>query len=96
MQIFTLPDEGNTITKQDIDKGILRITVHAKPYFTKNTEETTITIHSREKRVKYTHRVGRSDLLHIGKEAMQMLQIKEGDTLRFERLDNGIFKIEKA
>jgi hypothetical protein len=90
---FDLPDKGNTITHADIGKGILRITVHAKPFFT-NLNKVAITIGGKRHNLSYTSRIGRSDLLHIGKSIISSNSIQASSRLRFTKTGHGEFILE--
>jgi hypothetical protein len=90
---FDLPDKGNTITPADIRKGILRITVHAKPFFT-NFNKIAITIGGKRHQLNYTSRIGRSDLLHIGKSVIATNSIQASSQLRFTKTGPGEFILE--
>lgn len=92
-EYFDLPDENNSITYVDISKGILRITVHAKPFFT-DIEQIWLTIGENKYLLNYTKRTGRSDQLHLGKSLMTANSIQASSRLRFTKIRNGEFRLE--
>lgn len=92
--VFYLPDPGNSITQNDINSGTLRITANAAINFRGINEKLKIEIGSETFLATYTQRQGRSDLLRIGKTAMELLGLKAGGILRVKKL-NGRYEIEK-
>ena len=90
-----LPSPGNLITKADINKGTLRITVEFKSFFRPNLGQIRMQINNQLSNASYIKREGRSDLLRIGKSSLADLGIQEGDSVRITRLDKGLFDIRK-
>lgn len=80
-QSFVLPARGNTITKHDISKGYIRITVDFKPYFPDHDSTMIIAYTSGEKSVKFVQRDWRSHLLMVGRELFQATGFNIGDRL---------------
>ncbi len=95
-QTFCIPAEGTTITQGDIDKGYIRVTVDNKKYFPYNNGDLKIKINSIPFICKYSIRIDRSNLIWLGLEAMDMLNIKAGDKLTIQRLDYQSYIIERA
>src|SRR5690606_23964221 len=94
--IFYLPDAGNKITKSDIQRGTIRITVVASSYFNRHIRNLDIEIKGKLFKSTYTLRHGRSDLLGIGKQALNTLELKEGDRLKFTKIEKDRFRLEIA
>jgi len=93
---FTLPDEkkSNRITQTDINKGELRITVAFKKYFSAN--EIRVNIDNLEYIIQYEKRVGRSDIMKLGKKTMNLLRLNAGNSLNFYQISENNFLIEKV
>lgn len=91
---FYLPDKGNSITPLDIDKGILRITVNFKSHFPAKDSSLKIVINNKEYKVKYTKRIGRSDLLNLGKKLLASLIVDKNCKLKFTKLSDDKFRID--
>ncbi len=94
--VFYLPDNGNTITEKDIKKGVLRITTIASSNFPSKSTDVAIIISNEKKIISYEKRTGRSDLLKIGKDFMNKLDIKPFGKLKFTKFKNWQYIIEKA
>lgn len=92
---FILPEPGNSITQGDIDKGTLRITVGAKANFPWQARNIQVVIKGKFFKATYTPRDGRSDLLRIGRLAMEVLGINVGGRVKFTKMDNLNFIIQK-
>jgi hypothetical protein len=92
---FILPEPGNSITQGDIDKGTLRITVGAKANFPWQSRNIQVVIKGKFFKATYTPRDGRSDLLRIGRLAMEVLGINVGGRVKFTKMDNFNFIIQK-
>ena len=92
--VFYLPDQGNRITAYDVERGILRITTHAKSFFPATDGQVRIRCNDQSLLVKFTKSTGRSDLLHIGKELFNHLAITPGCRLKIIRTRLGEFIIE--
>lgn len=93
---FYLPDEGNSITNTDIQKAILRITVHAKHFFSREKDLITILVGNNKIEVPYTRRETRSDLLHIGKDLVKKIGLRKNSILKFTKNPDGSFRIQNA
>lgn len=93
---FFLPEAGNSITKGDIEKKTLRITAGAKIHFSKVVTNIKVEINGRIFNAKYTAREGRSDLLKIGRPAMEILGLKAGGRVKFSKVGNQSFMIEEV
>jgi hypothetical protein len=91
---FYLPEAGNSITQGDIEKATLRITVGGKIYFSRQARDIGVVIKGRIFKATYTLREGRSDLLRIGRPAMEVLGLKAGGRVKVTRMDNLNFAIE--
>lgn len=93
MGSIVLPDQGNSITVGDINAGQLRITVAFKSFFSAVTNECIIHYKGKTKSASYTVREGRSDVLRIGKDAMELLHVKPNSRIRISKLKNGHFEL---
>ncbi|RYY00066.1 hypothetical protein EON78_01985, partial [bacterium] len=93
---FYLPTPGNNITTNDIEKGILRITVDVKPHFPPRDGLITIIINDKAHQVNFTKKIGRSDLLYIGKKLFESLAVGKKCRLRITRVNESEFRIENA
>ncbi len=94
--VFYLPDGMNSITESDIKAGTIRITIAAKEYFKREAVKLHIEINGQIFCARYIIREGRSDLLRIGKQALNLLGVKPGGRLKFTKFDALRFKIEKS
>jgi len=92
--VFYLPDQGNRITAYDVERGILRITAHAKSFFPATDGQVRIHCDDQTLLVRFTKSTGRSDFLHIGKELFNQLAITPGCRLKVIRTTLGEFIIE--
>lgn len=93
---FTIPKDGNSITKKDIDKGVLRITADFKDFFPMRDTSVKIKVGSIIKNTAYQINEGRSSLLKIGRDMMNALNLKPGERLHFEKMpDGGGYEIMK-
>ncbi len=92
--IFYLPHKNNSITRADIDKGVLRITVDAKIYFPDQDTEVKVIVNGLSKSVAYRKKNQRSDLLYVGKDIMTKLSVRNRTRLKFTRLSTHEFLIE--
>lgn len=87
MRSFIIPDAGNSITANDIENGILRITVEFKNYFPSESGHITISYGQKQsKEISFTHKTGRSHVLGIGKSVMEALKLKPGGKVKFTEL----------
>lgn len=93
---FVLPKAGNTITQSDIAKGVLRITVDFKEYFPTKDSIIEVWVNDKKFEVNYTLKEERSSLLKIGKEVIDLVGLKANESVKFEKLESGIFKISKV
>jgi len=85
-QSINLPDSPkNSISDADIKKGEFRITVSSKEFFDRNHKSPQITINTLVIEASYTAREGRSDILRIGKQAMEDLKLKPGGRIKITK-----------
>ena len=79
----------------DIDKNQIRITILFKEYFPSIDMELKININAKEFYCSFKKRIGRSDILRLGKAAMEELKIKSGQKIQFTKISFNNFHIEK-
>lgn len=91
---FTLPESGNKITEIDIKRAVLRITVGLKDRFPVASGWVIVRVGNLEKSTVYTVKSGRSNTLSLGKELMQHLNLQEGNSVRFTKI-NSSYILEK-
>lgn len=91
---FIIPAHGNTITKKDIEKNMLRITKDYKKYFPEKSCYIKTKIGGNLSKSRFGYRERRSYVLSLGKEAMNVLNIREGDSVRIV-LEEGVYELEK-
>ncbi|WP_313375333.1 hypothetical protein [Chishuiella sp.] len=92
---FIIPSNGNSITQNDIKKKTLRITVDFKDYFPAIDSIVEIQIGDKKFHAKYTYKVGRSSLLRLDEEIIQLLNLKPNQRLKFEMFDNNIYELSR-
>ncbi len=92
---FTIPKNGNEITKKDIEKGVLRIAADFKEFFPQRDAFVKVIAGSTTKNISYQLKEGRSSLLKLGKDLMNKLNIKHGNRLQFLKLQDGSYEIKK-
>ena len=92
---FTIPKPGNSITKKDIEKGILRITADFKEFFPPQDSTIKIKVGTVTKNIQYEIKEGRSSLLKIGRDVIKALNLKNGDSVRFEKLREGGYELKR-
>lgn len=93
MITFTLPDFGNSITEADIKAAQIRITVKFKEYFPKGNCDLTVKIHGKKFIISYKDRTTgqakeRSNLLKLGREALEELGLKPNDSVKVTKIDD--------
>jgi len=93
---FILPGTGNSITANDISKGILRITSNAKHFFPDKDAEVGITINDVKFEAHYKKRIGRSDILYLGKDNIKSLNITSKARLLITKVSRFSFLIENS
>ena len=94
---FVVPSTGNSITDSDISGGQIRITIDFKEFFPKADCRLKVIIgDNNEHNASFTHKIGRSHVLRIGKKAMEKLGVKPYGSVRFTKLSNDTFKLEKV
>ena len=81
---FIIPSNGNSITQNDIKKKTLRITVDFKDYFPANGSTVKIQIGDKLFHSAYKCKEGRSSLLKLNDEILNLLQLKENQRIKFE------------
>lgn len=94
--VFYLPEGDNKITSNDINSGVLRLTAGAKTWFPQEEGYVEIIYKSSSKLIIHTPRIGRSDLLKMGKDVVKSLGLREGNVIKFTRLGKGKFLLEKV
>ena len=92
---FEIPAEGNDITKNDIERGQLRITVDYKQHFPSKDTVLHTTVGTTETDTPFRWRDGRSHVWQIGKEAMQKLRMRPGDKVRVTRSASKEYRLAK-
>jgi hypothetical protein len=92
---FTIPDVGNSITDADIKANHIRITVDLKRYFPRQSKKVTLYWNNEQFLCSYTIRDGKSNILSIGKKLVNLAQIKAGSVLRFQKIEDYSYTIEK-
>jgi HKD family nuclease len=92
---FYLPAKENRITPLDKRNGIIRITVDKKKYFNRQKQKLEIVILNKSFPANYSAIENGSDVLRIGKEAMNLLAIKNGEHIKFTKSNSSKFLIEK-
>lgn len=92
---FTIPKPGNSITKKDIEKGVLRITADFKAFFPSQSTTVKIKVDNATKNIPYETKEGRSSLLKLGRDFMIALNLKTEGRLRFEKLPEGGYDVER-
>lgn len=92
---FVLPDSGNSITENDIDKGVLRITVAFKSYFPAQDSLIGIVFKGETYQVKYVKGSSRSDLLRLRKGLISKIGLKANDKVKFTKIGFNKYEITK-
>ncbi len=95
-EAFYFPEYGSRITKTDIENAVLRIPVGLKDRFPVTDTQLTISYEGREWTVRYTKRPGRFDMLSLGSDFMDKLQLQPGGRLKVTRQAENKFLLEKA
>ncbi|GHA25520.1 hypothetical protein GCM10007103_03440 [Salinimicrobium marinum] len=84
---FVIPKPGNSITKKDIDKGQLRITVDFKDYFPNQCSIINIKYLGKNYSVNYIHKDGRSSILRVGKNFFDKMRVRPETQLKVSMQD---------
>lgn len=92
---FVIPSVGNKISKVDVDKNQIRITVEFKPFFPSKSGNVKVIIEN-EYDCTFSHKGDRSHVLRLGKDASTELGLKEGDSMKFTVLGHYVYKLEKV
>ncbi|WP_293307762.1 5'-nucleotidase [Pedobacter sp. UBA5917] len=92
---FRIPEQNNVITTSDISKGILRITAGIDFMLPNEAEQITLVFDNKDYICKYTKRIGRSDLLNVGKRFVIHSNLSTGDVLAFTVLSPGKYSVDK-
>lgn len=79
---FAIPKPGNSITKKDIEKGQLRITVDFKAYFPNQSRVINIKYMGKNYSVNYIHKEGRSSILRVGKNFFDKMRVRPESHLK--------------
>ncbi|MFD1768804.1 NYN domain-containing protein [Sphingobacterium suaedae] len=90
-----VPTAGNKITADDVKKNQIRLTKDVKALFPNKTKKIKIIIRN-EYECRFTYQRDRSHVLNLGKEAAAELELAEGVSVRFTKLQDAVYKIEKA
>lgn len=93
---FTLPDSGNSITEADIKKATLRITVSFKGYFPSSDSALEMVFKDQSYQVKYVKRVGRSDLLKLGRDLISKIGLKAYGSVKISKIGTNKYEIKKT
>lgn len=91
---FVLPSVGNEISKLDIHKDQIRITADFNVYFPNQSGKVKVVI-GEEYTCTFTHRGNRSHILRLGRCAAEELGLEAGKSVRFRKMDDKTFKLEK-
>lgn len=90
---FVIPSTGNEISKLDVQKRQIRITVKFKPFFPSKSGKVKVIIKN-EYQCTFSHRGDRSHILRLGKVASTELGLKAGDSVKFTEVGEYEYKIE--
>lgn len=93
---FTLPDSGNAITENDIEKATLRVTVSFKGYFPAQDSLLDIIYEGSTYQVKYVKRGSRSDLLRLGRELISVIGLKPNGKVKITKIGYKKYELTKA
>lgn len=93
---FTLPDSGNSITKNDIANATLRITVSFKGYFPSSDSQLEMVFKDKTYKVKYVKRGSRSDLLKLGRELISAIGLKPFGKVKITKIGYKKYELTKA
>ncbi len=91
----SLPDIGNTITKKDMTKGVLRITKNAAVLFPEVNGEIKLMYQDEIYNAKYHIKEGRSNGLNIGKKFFEKLALTADEQIKITETGQLTFLIEK-
>ncbi|MDT0675122.1 hypothetical protein [Autumnicola musiva] len=84
---FVIPKPGNSITKKDIEKGQLRITVDFKDYFPNQSRVVNIKYLGKNYSINYIHKEGRSSILKVGKNFFDKMRVRPETQLKVSMQD---------
>jgi len=98
MDKFSIPaGTTNSITKKDIERAHIRITVNNKQFFPQHDASLTIIINGEKHKVRFENRDGpdkkRSHLLHFGGNLMRAAGIRANGSFSMTRLSSDTYAI---
>jgi len=95
LRSFFVPEGNNAISRNDIEKGMLRITMLNKKWFPESDTTINIVFANSTKQVNFKKNGHRSDRLYVGKDFMEKLKITTESKLKFTQRSSNEFLIEE-